>query len=323
LLREVPIPGSISLTYEREPSFFAADAALGDRVATLAGRLGPGGAPVAVVSRASRTVFVGGQLTRVGYIGGLRARPEKTVRTLVGQGWTQLRAIHDADPVPLTTLAVTADNDRIRRLLSVGRGDAPALSPIADLVTLAFFVHRFHRPRPAAEVGAADDLRTALGPQRDIFPADTLALPGLSPADDVAVDGAALSLWDATPVRQTVVQGIEGTLGTLRPLVNGVLRVAGAKPLPANGEPLRSAFAVRPVWRDADALDALIGAALGMARARGLAFVLLGLDARDPALPLLRRRPHLAYPSTLLAAAWPGDDVPPLSRPIHAEIASY
>ncbi len=323
LLREVPVPGAVRLSYEREPWFFDADAALGDRVVTLAGRLAPGAEPVAVVSRASRVVFVGGEPTRVGYVGGLRARPDRPVRTLVGQGWTQLRALHDADPVALTTLAVTAENDRIRRLLSLARGDAPALTPVADVVTLAFFVHRRHRPPAPTPAGVADAVRQSLGPRRDLFPADPLALPGLSPTDDIAVDGAALSLWDASSVRQSVVRGYQGALGRLRPLVNGALRVLGAAPLPDTGEPLRAAFAVRPVWRDPQALDALVGAALGTARARGLAFVLLGLDARDPALPLLRRRLHVAYRSTLVAARWPGDDPPALSSPIHVQIASY
>ncbi len=323
LLREVPVPGGVRLSYEREPSFVGADVAIGDRVATLAGRLAPGAEPVAVVSRARRAVFVGGVPTRVGYVGGLRARPGRPVRTLVGQGWTALRALHDADPVAFTTLAVTAENDRIRRLLALARGDAPALSPLADVVTLALVVHRRHRPPPATPPGAADAIRPSLGPRRDLFPADPLALPGLSPSDDVVVDGAALSLWDASSVRQSVVRGYEGALGRFRPLVNGALRALGASPLPVVGEPVRSAFAVRPVWRDARALDALVGAALGAARARGLAFVLIGLDARDPALPALRRRLHVAYRSTLVAARWPGDDAPSLSSPLHVEIASY
>ena len=303
------------------PAFHAADACLGDRVDTLAGRLDPAGAPVAVVQRASRPVFVGGKAVRVGYIGGLRARPDRTVRTLVGQGWTRLRALHDADPVPLTFLAVTAGNDRIRRLLSVRRGDAPTLTPVADLVTLALVVHRRHRTSPPTHPADADALRAALGPTRDLFPADPP--PRLGETVEVAVDGAALALWDACAVRQTVVRGYDGALGRVRPLANGALRVLGAAPLPDVGRPLRSAFVVQPVWRDAEALDDAIGAALGEARARGLAFVLLGLDARDPALPLLRRRLHVAYRSTLLAAMWPGDAPLYFRSPIHVEIASY
>lgn len=319
LLREVSVPGAVRLSYEREPAFHAADAVLGDRVDTLVGRLAPGGAPVAVVQRASRTVFVGGEPVRVGYIGGLRARPDRTVQTLVGQGWTRLRALHDADRAPVTFLAVTAENAPVRRLLALGRGDAPAVAPVADVVTLAFVVRRHPPPEPTAP-GAADALRDEIGP-RDLFP--TAPLPRLGETVEVAVDGAALALWDACAVRQTVVRGYDGALGRVRPLANGALRVLGAAPLPDVGRPLRSAFVVQPVWRDAEALDDAIGAALGEARARGLAFVLLGLDARDPALPLLRRRLHVAYRSTLLAAMWPGDAPLYFRSPIHVEIASY
>ena len=321
LLREVTVPGAVRLSYQREPAFHAADACLGDRVDTLAGRLTLDGPPVAVVQRASRTVFVDGRPTRVGYIGGLRARPDRTVRTLVGQGWMQLRAVHDADPVPVTFLSVTAENDRIRRLLAVQRGDAPRFTPVADVVTLALVVHRRHRPLAPAAPADAEALRTALGPARDLFPAGPL--PRLGETTEIAVGGAALTLWDGAAVRQTVVRGYDGVLGRVRPLANGALRMLGASPLPDVGRPLRSAFAVRPVWRDAEALDAVVGAALGEARAQGLAFLLLGLDARDPALPLLQRRLHVAYRSTLLAATWPGDAPPSFRSPVHVEIASY
>lgn len=139
----------------------------------------------------------------------------------------------------------------------------------------------------------------------------------------MVVDGAALSLWDPRGVRQTVVRGYAGPLRWGRPALNAALRLAGAAPLPAVGEGLASAVAVRPVAEGPEALDRLVGAALGAARARGLAFVLVGLDARDPALALLRRRPHVPYRSTLVAAAWPGDASLALPAPIHAEIASY
>ena len=328
LLRQIPVPGAVVSTSEREPSFFAADAVLGEDVVTLVARERPGGPPVGFGSRAVRTVWLGGRPVRTAYLSGLRVAPGHRGRALLGRGWTALRALHDADPVALSLLSVTAENRRAARLLALGRGDAARLAPVADVVTLALVVHRGHRPPPAAPPGAADAFRQSLGPTRDLFPAGPLRLPGLSPADDVVVtrDGepvAALALWDAGAVRQSVVRSYGGALGRLRPVVNAAARLAGAAPLPDVGEPVRSAVAVRPVSRDARALDALLAAALGRARQRGRAFVLVGLDARDPALALARRRPHVAYRSTLYAACWPGEAAPAVRRPVHPEIATF
>ena len=56
LLRRLPMPGAVRLTYEREPSYVAADAALGEHVQTLVAREHPDGPPVAFASRSTRTV---------------------------------------------------------------------------------------------------------------------------------------------------------------------------------------------------------------------------------------------------------------------------
>ena len=319
------MPGAVTVTYEREPCFFGLDAVLGERAQTLVARPEAGGPPVALASRATRTVLLDGEPTCVGYLSGLRVRPDRRGRSLVGRGWTALRALHEADPVPFSLLAVTAENERARRLLALGRGDAPALTPLAEVVTLALVVHRRHRPVAPASAGRLEALRAALGPRHDLFPAAPLALPGLEAHDHVAVDGAALSLWDPGAVRQTVVRGYAGALRWSRPVLNAALRAAGAAPLPAVGERLRSAFVVGAVAvaEGARALDRAVEGALGLARARGLAFVVVGLDARHPALALLRRRPHVAYRSTLFAAVWPGGHLPPFRPPIHAEIATY
>ena len=327
LLREVLLEGAVRVTAEREPSFFAADAALGDDVQTIVAREKADGPPVGFGSRATRTVWLGGEPVRTAYLSGLRIAPAHRGRAILGRAWSALRALHDADPVPFSLLSVTAENTRAARLLSLGRGDAARLTPLVDVVTLALVVHRGHRPTSRAPSGAADALRAELGPPRDLWPVGPLPL-GLEAGDDVVIERggravAALSLWDASAVRQTVVQGYPGALGRLRPLVNAAARLAGAAPLPDSGQRLRAAFVVRPVALDGRALNAALGEALGRARTRGLGFVLVGLDARDPALPLVRRRPHVAYRSTLYAATWLGGETPVLTRPVHAEIATF
>lgn len=328
LLRVLPMPGAVRLTYEREPSFFAADPALGEHVQTLVARERDGGPPVAVVSRATRTVFLDGRPERVGYLSGLRVHPDHQGQAIVGRGWTALRKLHEADPVPFYLLSVTAENDRTARLLTLRRGDAPAFMALADLVTLALLTHRRHRTRNATDPAAAAALRQRLGPTCDLFPAAPLALPSLGPDDEIVVRRSgqpvgALALWDASSVRQSVVRGYGGRLGWLRPLLNGVARLTGARPLPPVGAPLRSAFAVRPTAHDAAAFDVLLDAALAAARRRDLAFLLVGFDARDPYLARARRRLHVPYHSRLYAAHWSDGAPPRLHAPLHAEIATY
>ena len=331
LLRAMPVPGTVTLAATREPAFFAADAALGERVETLVARERPGAEPVAVVQRAVRTVYVGGTPARVAYIGGLRVRPGHRTAALVGRGWSALRDLDRADPVAVTTISVTDANDRVRRLVSARRGAAPLLDAVAALVTLALVVRPRGRPaRPGLAVvpddGRAAALRAEAGPGRDLFPV-RLALPGVSETLVALRDGTAVgavTVWDPSAVRQQVVHAYRPGLARARPLLNALARVGNVRPLPPPGEALAVAFAAGLVARDAAALDALLDAALARAHRLGMGFLLVGFDRTDPLLARARRRLHLAYPSTLFAAC---DDLSPALRPggppVHAEVATY
>ena len=49
----------------------------------------------------------------------------------------------------------------------------------------------------------------------------------------------------------------------------------------------------------------LLDATLDRAAARGLDYVLMGLDERDPLFRVARERPHMPYRSRLFLAEWP------------------
>ena len=326
LVRATPMPGAVSLVQTREPSFFAADAALGEHVETLVARESPGGPPLALLQRAERPVWLGGHVRRAAYLGGLRVHPAHRGRGIARRGWAAVGAWHEARPADLTLAALTAESHAAGRVF-VERPGAPGafarFRPVADLVTLAFPVRRRPRAPGGVEAGAA----TAPHP-RDLTPAGPLALPGLADADRfTAVRGGeavgSVSVWDPAVVRQTRVAGYSGVLRWTRPLANAAARALGMRPLPAPGEALRSAFATGLWAADAPALDALLDAALARCRVRGAAFLLVGFDAADPLARHARRRIHMPYRSTLHALVWPGERTPAVRRPVHAEIATY
>ena len=330
LVRATPMPGAVSLVQTREPSFFAADAALGEHVETLVARESPGGPPLALLQRAERPVWLGGHVRRAAYLGGLRVHPAHRGRGIARRGWAAVGAWHEARPADLTLAALTAESHAAGRVF-VERPGAPGafarFRPVADLVTLALPVRRLVRQagaRPGVEAGRA----TAPPDPRDLTPAGPLALPGLAGADCLtAMRGGetvgSVSVWDPAVVRQTLVAGYSGALRWTRPLANAAARALGLHPLPSPGEPLRSAFATGLWAADAPALDALLDAALARCRVRGAAFLLVGFDAADPLARHARRRIHVPYRSTLHALVWPGERTPAVRRPVHAEIATY
>ncbi len=347
LTRAAPMPGSVAVTYEREPDFLLGNGPLGDAVETLVAEEGGSGRVVAAASRAVRRAFVGGEERRVGYLSGLRVDPAFQGRHLTASGFRALRRLHDADPVPFYLATITAGNRQARGLLAEKpRGSVPAFRPLAEVTTLVLVVRRRVRV-PASpfeiEAGSAASWPETVAFLREhgrryaFFPVltegdlGTPLLQGLGAEDFILARRGgelvgAVALWDQGAYKQTVVRGYGGALRWARPLVNVGARAVGAAPLPAVGEPLRSAYAAFLCTRgeeDPRLVRVLLRATLREAARRGHAFVPLGLAEGDPRLAAARRLLHIPYASTLYTAAWPDGHVPDLrGRTPHVEVAT-
>src|SRR4051812_31458452 len=136
LLRETPMQGQISLSMQREPSFFDAAAIEGAEHRTIiaidADRV------IAAGSVTVRNRFINGQPTRVGYLGGLRLASSCRGRaSIIRRGYELLHRIHDEDNGPgIYLTSILADNLSARRLLERGLAEMPTYRFLGELVTL-------------------------------------------------------------------------------------------------------------------------------------------------------------------------------------------
>ncbi|HET9555214.1 MAG TPA: hypothetical protein VFP50_19775, partial [Anaeromyxobacteraceae bacterium] len=198
----------------------------------------------------------------------------------------------------------------------VARGEAGRLAEVAALLA-----EEGARRQCAPWLAAAD----LASPERS---------RGLSPSDFLLVErggrlAACAALWDQSAFKQAVVRGYSPLLAAARPLLALVGRPLGLPRLPPVGAPLAAAFlaflAIRAEEDREAVLDALLGAALADAAARGLDALLLGLAAADPLLAAVRRRPHRPYRSTLYAVHFaPGAAAAAAldGRPLGPEVAT-
>jgi hypothetical protein len=143
---------------------------------------------------------------------------------------------------------------------------------------------------------------------------------GLS-AEDIRVarkDGAiagVIALWDQSAYKQSVIRGYSGWLRAAAPL------------LPRPGTELRSAYAslICIANDDAAIFRSLLEEVYNLAAKRGFAYLLIGLDVRDPLLDIARAYSHVAYPSRLYLASWPNGgffDESLDARPVYVDIAT-
>ena len=84
LLRENPIAGSISLSFEREPNYFDASVVEGDFHQTIVARESDSGNVIAFGNRSIRPLYVNGEIQDIGYMSQLRVNPRIWQRHVSG-----------------------------------------------------------------------------------------------------------------------------------------------------------------------------------------------------------------------------------------------
>jgi hypothetical protein len=331
------MPGMISLSFEREPSYFAAAALEGPFHQTMVGRT-QDGAVVGMGSRAVRLLHVNGEALPVGYMSLLRVDPGfawgAALPKVLTAGWGFYRALHDDGRAPYYLVSVMEGNHAAERLLTAGLAGWPRLHPVTRWMTHALAVSR-PRALPAlppglhlaqgqaAHLEGIVQCLHRVGAQRCFAPvwsaadlAGDHALPGLSVTDfwvvhqENEVVGCA-SRWNQQGVKQTVVRGYGGTLRWVRPFINTAARLQAGPMLPPVGEPVHHVYLSHLAAATGDAdLDrqvriTLLAAVYNAAAAAGDQFLMVGAAADDPFNDHVRRHYRtIALPSRLFLAYW-------------------
>jgi hypothetical protein len=94
LLANNPVPGQVTVTYEREPDFFLGCGTLGHFCQVLVARHQPSGEVAAVATRTTRPLYINGHVEEVGYLSQLRVDKRFRGRWVVSNGF---RFFHQLD----------------------------------------------------------------------------------------------------------------------------------------------------------------------------------------------------------------------------------
>lgn len=328
LYRSQPMPGRISVAFEREPDFSLGCRVTGEDCQIVVARTCDDGEIAGVACRSGRQVYLNGCEQRIGYLGQLRIDERFRGRWLVSRGFGLLKQLHDCDPLPAYLVSIVDGNQEATGVLVRNRRKIfPSFHAVADFRTLAVSAGGYKPAlaRDASIAGAnarqlgevAAFLRSC-GARRQFFPVWTeeklrgLTELGLRIEDlrimrrNGEIVGVA-GLWDQSSYKQTVVHGYSGWMRAAAPIYNLSAPWLGRAALPRPGEKLRSAYAafICVADDDEDVFAALLRELYNLARFRGFEYLLIGLDARDPLLPVAREYAHVAYPSRLYLAEWP------------------
>jgi hypothetical protein len=336
LLRENPMPGLISLSFEREPNYFQASAIEGPFHQTLVARESKRhatrameGAVIGVGNRSVRPMFINGAARDIGYMSQLRIHPKYGkglyLARGLGQGFRLYRDLHADGRAPFYLMSVIEDNLPARRLLTSGLPDYPYAQEYARMFTYAIYPTRKKRelPLPRAlrlrrgndeDVDAIVDCINRNNTHKQFAPfwtCNSLFTYNLIATDfflALARDRVVgcLACWDQSPFKQTVVRGYSGALARWRKLIN-IFSPLGLFPhLPEPDTPLRYSYASHLAIDDDDPVifAALLRAIYNENLARKYSYFMIGLAEANPLHDVVKAYRPLTYTSQLYLVTW-------------------
>ncbi len=250
LLRRHPMGRRIRVTFEREPSFFAAARVQGDFRQVGVGRDVTTGRIIGMGARSIASAYLNGRPAPLGYLSDLRLIPENRGGLLVARGYRYLRKLHQDGRAKLYYTVIVSDNAKALSTIAAGRAGLPPYHDCGLILCPAIVLKRPKLPvRADCEIVRGDE---ELLPQivaclnrnncrRQFAPVHCVQdfAPGGRWRDFRVQDFyvarrkarviGVIGKWDQQSFKQTRIVGYGGALGVLRHLLR----------LPAVGQCLR------------------------------------------------------------------------------------
>lgn len=265
-LKDNPMKGDISITFEAEPSALDAVKVIGpSRV--IVGYLKDELVGFGVISE--KELFINGESQRVGYLSALRVNQQYRGRRFLKQGFDAFRQHHQEQPLPFYITSILESNTHARAVLERGRANLPDYHFHHTLNTHIIVPSKKDRPR--RDIGTGDmiglehivEFMHEQGSKRQFFPHYTTEdfgtekLRGLQTSDFyVAVEGNEIvgiaGVWNQGDFKQARVVDYSTTINMTRKLLGLASTVTRAPRLPPKGELLDAFYVSFPLVKDDD-----------------------------------------------------------------------
>ncbi len=327
LIKNISMPGRVSLTVDVDPSFFDAIEIEGHQRHTIVVESNRRIVALGVVSK--RTVFINGSPADIGYLSNLRVEKSARGRKIVTEFNRFINQwLKKEYGVLFYLCAILKGNLKARQALNGGRIDGAEITEIGELYNAAIPLLKRPQPKPPAgvqvmrggEIGA-DAIAQFLnheGSKKQFFPVYTAKdieesggiLRGLRPDDfHLAVKGdrilGVIGCWNQLPFRRMMVTGYTGYMRGLKPLVNAVAKRFRLAPVPETGGAFKNLYAACIALEDnrADVFDLLLDTILFSEYNTGKTFLSVGLMHGDSLLAIVKKHLHFPLSTCIYAMA--------------------
>ena len=311
LLRDNPMNGSMQVTFEREPDFFAACAIRGNFHQVCVGRDLNSGRIVGLGTRSIADAFVNGGPVHFGWLSDLRLQPAHRGGTLIARGYRFLRQLHSDRRVELYGTVVFHDNQTALRTIAATRAGLPsyhdlgiihcpginlrrrkpAINADCEIVRgrrelLPEIVACLNRNNARKQFAPVHDAESFIHGNRwkDFQPSDFYV--ALRNNHVIGVVGR----WDQTAFKQTRVISYGKRLRWIMPAANAVQSLFGAPAFPEPGQyvPFFHVSFIAIDHDHAGVFRALLRRVYNDSVGSAFRYAMVGLHERDPLLPALK-----------------------------------
>ena len=298
-LLALPMPGRISLSLQPGADAFTTAAADRSLKRWVVVRDSETGEAVACGSRSVSVLWINGEPTRVGYLGGLRKRPGvRLPRRLIAAAFNRLLDDRQVDEADFDLTSIMADNTTARRGLERGVPGLPMYTPVGGLLTVTFRtkLRRSCRSRDVQPLPLADVLPLLHEHDRRYH-----GRPVWRVGDEVDAEAWCITrdggpavvaaLSDQRQHKRIVVDDLSPSLAWSRGVLNPTLRLIGRPTIPRRGAVLPTAFVshLASTPRHGENLLEIINAVARAAAQRGIGLLSVGLPDAPDSRRLARR----------------------------------
>jgi hypothetical protein len=351
IIAQTPMPGRISVSFRREPSFFDATSVEGDFVQIIVCRDRECNRIVGFGTRSIRQRYLNGVATSIGYLSSLRALPAHRGIGLLARGYAHFRELHNDGRTLFYLTTIAAGNEQAIGVLTSGRANLPRYQPLGDFHTLAIPIRRRRRfssvdgslvirlakPKDAPTIMQFVDRE---GSARQLYPQFNVSdlrasgglLRGLETTDILLAERrgeivGTLAAWDQSPFRQSVAHRYGVAFQYTRLLYNAWATMRRMPKLPRPGKPFRylTGTLCLIAGDDIGVFRELLLHTLDQYAEQPAQHLLLGMHDSDPLLPIARRYASQEYVTHLYIVSFEGNNaigIDANSRSIHLELGT-
>lgn len=325
LLRRSPVPGPISVSFEREPSFFDSCRVRGDFFQVGVGRDRRTDKIVGLGTRSVTSAFLNGRPSPLGYLSDLRLDQQYRGGTLVARGYRFLRHLHEDHRTCLYTTMIFQGNHTALTTIASGRAGLPQYHDMGRVHSPGINIGR-RKPTLAANcdiLSGSEDLlpdiveclnrnqaRRQFAPVHAVEKFTTQWRSFRVRDFYVAVRGSrvigVLGCWDQSSFKQTRVVGYGIPLRYGIRLAKALRLLTGVPGYP-DREQLVAYFYISFIAVDGDELQtfrALLRRAYNAAVGGPYLYAMVALHERDPLVPALSDYSLTSFSGRLFAVTF-------------------